>query len=234
MLREAWLSNLRAANALSCVGMINDYLKCMSDPTNLELHGKALLAAGVDLESLRIGMELPGVRDVLSEVSQACEAMGVLVLNASLSVGRGCAAATLGRRKLWIDGLGYDERGVEKFAKCSTAGNQTLCGCTPDNIEKMKQEQTDKDTVAKALASCKKPTPAAASASAKGRGKGSFAANNSAKLQQVWAEGIPVPGRGRGGGGKYKAKKKQSGPQTPAKGQASEAESPSAKKAKKQ
>ena len=236
MLREAWLSNLRAAGALSCVGMINDYLKCMSDPTNWELHGKALTAAGVDLESLRTGMELPGVRDVLSEVSQACEAMGVLVLNASLSVGRGCAAATLGRRKLWIDGLGYDEKGVEKFAKCSTAGNQTLCGCTPDNIEKMKQEQTDKDTVAKALASCKKPTPAAASAAAKGRGKGSFAANNSAKLQQVWAEGIPVPGRGRGGGGKYygKNKKKQSGPQTPAKGQASEAESPAAKKAKKQ
>merc|ERR1712240_435493 len=160
---------------------------------------------------------------------------GVLVLNASLSVGRGCAAATLGRRKLWMDGLGYDEKGVEKFAKCSTAGNQTLCGCTQENIEKMKQEQTDKDTVAKALASCKKPTPAAASSAAKGRGKGSFAANNSAKLQQVWAEGIPIPGRGRGGGGKYfgKNKKKQSGPQTPVKGQASEAESPAAKKAKK-
>ena len=235
MLREAWLSNLRAVNALSCVGMINDYLKCMSDPTNLELHGEALTAAGVDLESLRIGMELPGVREVLSEFSQACEAMGVLVLNASLSVGRGCAAATLGRRKLWIDGLGYDERGVEKFAKCSTAGNQTLCGCTQEHIEKMKQEQTDKDTVAKALASCKKPTPAAASSAAKGRGRGSFAANNSAKLQQVWSEGIPGTGRGRGGGGKYyKTKKKQPGPQTPAKGQASGAESPAAKKPKKQ
>ena len=27
MLREAWLSNLRSVNYLSCVGMINDYLK---------------------------------------------------------------------------------------------------------------------------------------------------------------------------------------------------------------
>ena len=116
MLREAWLSNLRSVNYLSCVGMINDYLKCMSDPTNLELHGEALRASGVDLESLRIGMELPGVRDFLSEVAQACEAMGVLVLNASLSVGRGCAAATMGRRNLWIDGLGYDAKGVEMFA----------------------------------------------------------------------------------------------------------------------
>ena len=235
MLRVVWLSNLRAVNSLSCVGMINEYLKCMSDPTNLELHGEALTAAGVDLESLRIGMELPGVRDVLSEVSQACEAMGVLILNASLSVGRGCAAATLGRRQLWMDGLGYDEKGVEKFAKCSTAGNQTLCGCTPAHIEMMKQEQLDKDTVTKALASCKKPTPAAASAAAKGRGRGSFAANNSAKLQQSWAEGIPIPGRGRGEGSKHYGKnsEKQSGPQTPVKGQASEAESPASKKAKK-
>ena len=236
MLRTAWLSNVRAVNYLSCVGMINNYLKCMSDPTNLGLHGEALTAAGVDLESLRIGMELPGVRDVLSEFSQACEAMGVLILNASLSVGRGCAAATLGRRKLWIDGLGYDEKGVEMFAKCSTAGNQTLCGCTQEHIEKMKKEQTDKDTVAKAMASCKKSTPAAASSTAKGRGRGSFAANNSAKLQQAWSEGIPIPGRGRGEGGKYfgKTKKKQPGPQTPAKGQASGTESPAAKKAKKQ
>ena len=235
MLREAWLSNLRAVNALSCVGMINDYLKCMSDPTNLELHGEALTAAGVDLESLRIGMELPGVRDVLSEFSQACEAMGVLVLNASLSVGRGCAAATLGRRKLWIDGLGYDQQGVERFAKCSTAGNQTLCGCTPDNIERMVQEQTNKDTVARALASCRKSTPAATSSTARGRGGSSFAAINSAKLQLAWSKGIPVPGRGRGEGGKYgKTTAKQPGSQTPAMGQASESESPAAKKAKKQ
>ena len=236
MLREAWLSNLRAVNALSCVGMINDYLKCMSDPTNVELHGKALVAAGVDLESLRAGMELPGVRDVLSEVSQACEAMGALVLNASLSVGRGCAAATLGRRQLWMDGLGYDEKVVEKFAKVrSTAGNQTLCGCTPAHIEMMAQEQLDKETVAKVLASCKKPTSTANSATAKGRGRGGFAANNSAKLQRAWAEGIPTPGRGRGEGGKDYGKysKKQSGSQTPAKGQASGTESPTSKKAKK-
>ena len=86
MMRETWLSSLRSVNFLSCVGMINDYLKCMSDPTDRNLHGEALRAAGVDLESLRQGMELQGVRDVLSEVSQACEAMGVLVLNASLSV----------------------------------------------------------------------------------------------------------------------------------------------------
>ena len=235
MLREAWLSNLRSVNFLSCVGMINDYLKCMSDPTNLELHGEALRAAGVDLESLRQGMELQGVRDVLSEFSQACEAMGVLVLNASLSIGRGCAAATLGRRKIWIDGLGYDERGVAMFADCPTAGNQSLCGCTQEHIEKMKKEQTDKDTVAKAMAACKKPTPSAASTSGVGRGKGSFAQANSAKLQQVWSEGIPGTGRGRGGGGKYyKTKKKQPQTQTPVKGQASGTESPAPKKAKKQ
>ena len=236
MLREAWLSNLRSVNYLSCVGMINDYLKCMSDATNMELHGEALRAAGVDLESLREGMELPGVRDVLSEVSQACEAMGVLVLNASLSVGRGCAAATLGRRKLWIDGLGYDEKGVAMFAECSTAGNQSLCGCTQEHIEKMKKQQTDKETVAKAMAPCKKPAPATTSTTGAGRGRGSFAQANSAKLQQVWSEGIPGSGRGRGGGGNkyYKTKKMQPGPQTPAKGQASGAESPAAKKPKKQ
>ena len=235
MLRIAWLSNLRAVNYLSCVGMINNYLKCMSDPTNLELHGEALTAAGVDLESLRIGMELPGVRDFLSELSQACEAMGVLVLNASLSLGRGCAAATLGRRKLWIDGLGYDQRGVERFESCSTAGNQSLCGCTPSNIERMGQEQTERSAVAKALAPFKKSTPPAASPTAKGRGGGSFVATNSAKLQQAWSKGIPVPGRGRGEGGEcVMTKRKQPEPQTPAKGQASDSGSPAAKRAKKQ
>ena len=215
--------------------MINDYLKCMSDPADRDLHGGALRAANVDLESLRQGMELQGVRDFLSEVSQACEAMGMLILNASLSAGRCCAAATLGRRKLWLDGLGYDEKGVEMFAKCPTSGNQTLCGCTQDHIDKMKKEQTDKETVAKAMALCKKSTPASSSSTTKGRGRGSFAQANSERLREAWSDGIPGSGRGRGGGGnKYKTKKKQPGPQTPAKGQAPGAESPAAKKAKKQ
>jgi len=87
--------------------------------------------------------------------------------------------------------------------------------------------------VAKALASCENPTPAAASATAKGRGRSTFAANNSAKLQQVWAEGIPTPGRGRGEGSKHgENSKKQSGPQTPVMGQASGAGSPASKKTK--
>ena len=235
MMRETWLSCLRSAGYLSCVGMINDYLKCMSDPVDQDLHGEALRAAKVDLESLRQGMELQGVRDVLSEISQACEAMGVLVLNASLSAGRGCAAATLGRRKLWVDGLGYDANGVEMFAKCPTSGNQSLCGCTQEYIDKVKKEQTDKETVAKALAPCKKSTPATSSSTAKGRGRGSFAQANSERLREVWSEGIPGSGRGRGGGGnKWKTKQKQPGNQTPAKGQASGTESPAAKKPKKQ
>ena len=41
-LRESWLSNLRAVNHLSCAGMIIDYLKQMSDPSDPELHGVAL------------------------------------------------------------------------------------------------------------------------------------------------------------------------------------------------
>ena len=121
------------------------------------------------------------------------------------------------------------------FAKCPTPGNQSLCGCTQEHIDKMKKEQTDKDTVAKAMALCKKSTPATTSSAARGRGRGSFAQANSEKLQQVWSEGIPGTGRGRGVGGKYyKTKKKQPGPQTPAKGQASGTESPAAKKPKKQ
>ena len=235
MLRMAWLSNLRAVNYLSCVGMINSYLKGLSDPTNLELHGEALMAAGVDLESLRIGMELPGVRDFLSELSQACEALGVMVLNASLSLGRGCAAATLGRRKLWIDGLGYDMRGVERFAECSTAGNTSLCGFFPAAIKEMEREQTERDSVTKVLAPFRKSTPPATSPSVAGRSKSGFIAANSAKLQLAWSKGIPVPGRGYGGGGgNGTTKRKQPEAQRPSRGMVSDPGSPAAKRAMKQ
>ena len=180
-------------------------------------------------------MELPGVRGFLSEVAQACEAMGMLVLNASLSIGRGCAAATVGRRNLWIDALGYDSKGVEMFANCPTSGNQTLCGCTNENLEKMKKEQTDRETVAKAMAGCKKPVPTPASSTpGTGRGRGGYAQANSVKLQKVWSEGIPGAGRGRGRG-RYQGQKKKQQPQTQqaATGQPSGTESPAAKKTKK-
>ena len=169
-LREAWLSNLRAANHLSCAGMINDYLKQMSDPTDTQLHGAALAASGIDLKSLQEGMKLPGVRGFLSEVAQACEAIGMLVLNATLSVGRGCAAATVGRSNLWIDAMGYDKKGEEMFADCPTSGNQGLCGCTPDHLERLKKEQTDREVVAKAMAGCRKPTASPSPSPGTGRG----------------------------------------------------------------
>ena len=60
----------------------------MSDPTDATLHGKALLAFGFDLASLRQGMELPGVRWFLSGFTRAREALGTLVLTASLPMER--------------------------------------------------------------------------------------------------------------------------------------------------
>ena len=60
----------------------------MSDPIDATLHGKALLAFGFDLASLRQGMELPGVRWFLSGFTRAREALGTLVLTASLSMER--------------------------------------------------------------------------------------------------------------------------------------------------
>ena len=62
----------------------------MSDPTDATLHGKALLAFGFDLASLRQGMELPGVRWFLSGFTRAREALGTMVLTASLSMGVQC------------------------------------------------------------------------------------------------------------------------------------------------
>ena len=49
---EAWLSCLRTANPLSCAGMIIDYVKQTSDPSDEKLHVAVLEAAGVDLDSL--------------------------------------------------------------------------------------------------------------------------------------------------------------------------------------
>ena len=82
----------------------------MSDPIGATLHGKALLAFGFDLASLRQGMELPGVRWFLSGFTRAREALGTLVLIASLSMERYSAAATVGRRYLWINALGCDSK----------------------------------------------------------------------------------------------------------------------------
>ena len=213
--------------------MIIDYLKQMSDPSDPELHGAALRASRVDLESLRLGMQHQGVPEFLSEVAQACEAVGMLVLNATLSVGRGCAAATVGRRNIWLDAMGYDKKAEELFAECPTSGNQGLCGCTPEVLEKFKKEQTDHETVAKALASCKKPS--APSSSGAGRGRGSYAQSNSAKLQSLWAKGVPGSGRGgkKGWQGQQKGKQQPPGQQA-ATGTSTATESPAAtKKAKK-
>ena len=56
----------------------------MSDPIGATLHGKALLAFGFDLASLRRGMELLGARWFLSGSTLASEALGTMVLNVSL------------------------------------------------------------------------------------------------------------------------------------------------------
>ena len=111
----------------------------------------------------------------------ACEAVGMLVLKAVLSVRRVCAVATVGRRHLWLDALGYDNTAVQLFSTCSTAGNQGLCGCTADVLAKFKAEQTEREVVVKALAGCVKKQPAAPPAGAF-RGRGSYAAANSANL----------------------------------------------------
>ena len=132
------------------------------------------------------------MREYFTEVAQACEAVGMLVLKAVLSVGRVCAAATVGRRHLWLDALGYDNTAVQLFSTCSTAGNQGLCGCTADVLAKFKAEQTEREVVVKALASSVKKQPAAPPAGA-GRGRGSYAAANSAKLQTFWTAGHSSP-----------------------------------------
>ena len=71
----------------------------MSNPIGATLHGKALLAFGFDLASLRRSMELPGARWFLSGFTLAREALGTLVLNVSLPLGA-CSEtmATVGRR----------------------------------------------------------------------------------------------------------------------------------------
>ena len=72
----------------------------MSDATNEDSQLRALEAAGLDLDSFSEAMRHEGARTFVSEVAQAAEAMGVLILNASFCIGQGCAAATLGRRIL--------------------------------------------------------------------------------------------------------------------------------------
>ena len=115
------------------------------------------------------------------------------------------AAATVGRRYLWINALGYDSK-EWKYSP----GNHRRLG---------------NGWLQEAYSHSSHPYPRHRS------GRGGYAQTNSAKLQKVWAEGIPGSGRGRGGGrffGKNKKKQQPQNQQT-ATGQPSGTESPAAK-----
>ena len=115
----------------------------MSDATNEDSQLRALEAAGIDLDSFSEAMRHEGARTFVSEVAQAAEEMGMLILNASLYIGQRCAEATLGQGTIWLDYQVYGKDAVDAFATLSTSGNAGLVGCTPTEIAAMKVKQTD-------------------------------------------------------------------------------------------
>ena len=210
-LSETWYAGLRSANLLSCVGMIAHYLCNLAKPSE-EGHLAAMDAAGVDLDSFAEGIQrLEGTTTFVSEVAQAAEAIGVLVLNAALASGQTCAAATMGRRNIWLDALGYTPAAAEEFKGCSTSGGAGLVGCTPDRIASMKTRQQEKETVAKEMSGLKRSQPATPST---GRGRG-YGASNSANLKAFYKDGAPKS-KSRGSRGHGRGQKKDTTKETAA------------------
>ena len=72
------------------------------------LHGKALLAFGFDLASLRQGMEYREFDGFYLGFTRAREVLNTLVLTASLSIGAYSAMATVSPRYQGFNALGCD------------------------------------------------------------------------------------------------------------------------------
>ena len=222
-LSKSWYAGLRGANLLSCVGMIADYLCKLAKPTE-EGHLAAMAAAGVDLDSFATGIQtLEGATTFVSEVAQAAEAIGVLVLNAALASGQTCASATMGRRNIWLDALGYTPAAAEEFKSCPTSGGAGLVGCTSDRIATMKSRQQEKETVAKEMSGLKRSQPVTPST---GRGRG-YVATNSANLKAFYKDGAPKA-KSRGSRGRGRGSKKDSAKETTA--SATESDTPKSDK----
>ena len=136
----------------------------------------------------------------IAEIEQIADTLGVLIISAVIDIGTSSAAATLCRRRVWLDSCGLKETYLDNWMKHPTPGNGGLMGATPERVAAFKEEQASKEVLQKELAHMLKSKPATASTPAPaGRGASFDAAAR--HMRNVY---LARGGRGKSRG-KYRA-----------------------------
>ena len=193
---NSWYASTRAANLLSCAGMITSYLRKLADSTGREAHFAAMEAANIDITVMEQALANEAVLAFINEVEKVADALAGLILSAIVDVGVTAAASTLVRRRVWLDSCGLKDAYLDQWMKHPTPSGAGLFGATTERVAAFKAEQASKEVLQKEMQYMVKkqftPTPGSA-----GRGGNAPAAANTLRgAYQARAS------RGRGARGK--------------------------------
>ena len=148
---NAWYASTRAANLLSCAGMLTSYLRKLSDSKGQASHFTAMEAANIDTQVFaEVTMNEAGMAFV-SEVEQIADALAGLILSAIVDVGTTSAAATLVRRRVWLESCGLKDAYLDQWMKHPTPSGGGLFGATTERVAAFKAEQASKEVLQKEM-----------------------------------------------------------------------------------
>ena len=149
---NAWYANQRAANLLSCAGMLTSYLRRLSDTKADASHFTAMDAAGIDTDVFKdVILNTAGMAFV-SEVEKIADAVGGLILSALVDIGTTTAAVTLCRRRIWLESCGLKDSYLDQWMKHPTPSGGGLFGATTERVAAFKTEQASKEVLQKEMA----------------------------------------------------------------------------------
>ena len=149
---NAWYASQRAANLLSCAGMLTSYLRRLSDTKAEASHFVAMEAASIDSDVFNEVVHNSAGMAFLTEVEKIADAVGGLILSAMVDVGTSTAAVTLCRRRLWLDSCGLKDTYLDQWMKHPTPSGGGLFGATTERVAAFKTEQASKEVLQKEMA----------------------------------------------------------------------------------
>ena len=193
---DAWHASLRAAGLISTAGMITAYMRKLCSISSVEAHKTALNIAGIDSEKFGELVGSDAGFDYIFEMEKIADSLGPLLYSIALECGTSAAAATLVRRRLWLEAAGVKDEFCTKWMAHPCAGSQGLFGTTPELIGQYKTAHAERDTLHKELTPMMKATTTPVPSVGKGQSA------TKAAEKQKWREHYSKRGRGRGNRGR--------------------------------
>ena len=160
---NSWHAGLRAASYCSSMGMIAAYMLKLC-----QAHVPALQAAGLSEEGYADMVGSDEGLDFILELQKLASCLGPLAYSAALECGTVGAAATLARRRMWLEAAGVKAEYCDGWMRHSTAAGQGLFALTPENIASYKAAQERTATVHKEMSHMMVKQPAPGSAGGRG------------------------------------------------------------------